>query len=180
MILSGPQITAETGTKRITIDPFDPARVEPNSYGFRLGSELVVYDSLVLDAHQVPSVRTVELPADGRTLLPGRLYLGRTLEVLGSTHYAATLYACRSVATLGVWITYSAPLGHTGAVIVWTLEIRVTQPVILYPAMTIGKIAFWTPQGDTTTYDGKYTGSRTTMPSRLSTELAANSPRGPR
>lgn len=116
MILTGADIAAEVAAGRITIDPHDPGRVEPNSYGFRLGRQLLGYDGLVLDARTPPPARPVTWNERGRTLLPGRLYLAHTLEVLGSRAYAATLYASPSTATLGMWITYSAPLGHTGAV----------------------------------------------------------------
>lgn len=173
MILTGPQIADEVDATRITIDPFDPSNIEPNSYGFHLGSELLTYDGLVLDAHLPPPERVSSLPRGGRVLLPDRLYLAQTLEVLGSPWYAATLYACRSVATLGVWITYSAPLGHTGAVVCWTLEIRVAHPVVLYQGMRIGKIAFWAPQGALSSYEGKYSGSRRPLASRLASETPA-------
>jgi dCTP deaminase len=170
MILTGARIASEVAAGRITIQPFDAARLEPNSYGFSLGRELLIYSAGVLDPTRRPAARRIVLPAEGRVLLPDRLYLGHTSEILGSPYYAATLYACRSSATLGVWITFSAPLGHTGAVLAWTLEIRVAHPVLLHPGMRIGKIAFWLPQGTLDAYAGKYTDSRGAVSSRLSDE----------
>jgi dCTP deaminase len=90
---------------------------------------------------------------------------------MGSDYYAATLYARRSTSTMGMWIQFSAPLGHTGAIIPWTLEITVTHPIIVYPGMLIGKIAFWRPQGDAYLYNGKYTHSIDVVASRLSEEM---------
>ena len=174
MILTGPEIAREAADGRLCIDPFDPSGLEPNSYGFRLGPTLLIYDEAVLDPQRPARRHTALLPASGRILLPDRLYLGHTREIIGSDHYAATLYARRSVSTLGVWITFSAPLGHTGAIVAWTLEIRVTQPTVLYPGMRIGKVAFWRTQGTVDRYTGRYGGSRTVVESRLSTEFAGH------
>ncbi len=167
MILTGPEIEQEVTAGRITIDPFDPARIEPNSYGFHLAQQLICYENDVVDAREKPTEYRVTIPPAGYCLEPGRFYLGSTLETIGSNFYAATLYARRSTSTMGMWIQFSAPLGHTGAIIPWTLEITVTHPVIVYANMLIGKIAFWTPQGATTIYQGKYTGSKEVVSSRF-------------
>lgn len=171
MILTGPQIAAEVGAGRIIIDDFAEQRVEPNSYGFRLADELLVYDQEELDCAQRPRTLRQRIGAAGTVLLPGRLYLGSTMESMGSDHYAALLYARRSLATLGLWIQFSAPLGHCGAIFPWTLEITAACPIRLYSGMTIGKIAFWKMAGDVNWYAGKYSGSRSTVSSRLSMEI---------
>jgi dCTP deaminase len=170
MILTGPEIISELRRGRITIDPFDERRIEPNSYGFRLAPHLICYAGRMINVKEKPVERLITLSQSGYCLEPGRFYLGSTLETLGSDYYAATLYARRSVSTLGMWIQFSAPLGHTGAVIAWTLEIAVTHPVIVYPGMLIGKIAFWQTQGTTSIYHGKYTDSTDVVSSRLSQE----------
>ncbi|MEU6357424.1 deoxycytidine triphosphate deaminase [Streptomyces sp. NPDC047072] len=171
MILTGPEIAQAVAAGDLHIDDFDPARLEPNSYGFRLGPELLVYDRETLDSRRAPGSRSLAMGAGGVVLEPGRFYLGSTMEAMGSPHYAATLYARRSVSTLGVWIQFSAPLGHSGAVFPWTLEITVASPVRLYPGMLIGKLAFWAMQGSPLLYDGKYTGSTAAVASRLSEDL---------
>jgi dCTP deaminase len=170
VILTGPGIHSEVLAGRIHIDDFDPTRLEPNSYGFRLGSDIVWYDEDVIDCFQPAGTVRRLIGADGIVLEPGRFYLGGTMEAIGSPHYAATLYASRSVSTLGIWIQFSAPLGHSGAVFPWTLEITVAAPVRVYAGMVIGKIAFWTMQGEPRSYAGKYTGSTSTVASRLSLE----------
>jgi len=167
VILTGAEIEREVGRSRIVIDPFQPTQIEPNSYGFGLSPHLIVYHDEVLDARRAPAARSLELSGEGAILEPGTLYLGSTVERLGSPHYAATLYARRSVSTMGMWIQYSAPLGHMGAVICWTLEIRVAHPVVVYPNMLIGKIAFWAVSGRAIPYRGRYRGSVTTVASRL-------------
>ena len=44
MILTGKEIAKEVLAGRIVIDPFTPSQVQPNSYDFRLGDKLLVYD----------------------------------------------------------------------------------------------------------------------------------------
>lgn len=168
MILTGRDIDREVRAGRIHIDDYDPERLEPNSYGFRLSRELLWYDQDVIDTREECTPTTVAMPDEGHVLYPGRFYLGGTMEAMGSPHYAATLYACRSVSSIGVWIQFSAPLGHSGAVFPWTLEIAVAAPVRLYPGMIIGKLAFWTMQGAPVGYAGRYTGSTSAVASRLS------------
>lgn len=167
MILTGAEIEQEVERSRIVIDPFRAGSIEPNSYGFRLSPHLIVYEDRVLDARRAPTARSIEMSEGGSVLAPGTLYLGSTVERLGSPHYAATLYARRSVSTMGMWIQYSAPLGHMDAIISWTLEIRVAHPIVVYPDMPIGKIAFWATAGRGRPYRGRYRGSVTTVASRL-------------
>ena len=90
---------------------------------------------------------------------------------MGGLRHAATLYANRSTSSLGMWIQMSAPLGHTGAVVAWTLEIRVVHPTRVFAGMLLGKIAFWASEGEVTGYTGKYAGSETVVPSRISWEM---------
>ncbi len=170
MILSGPEILSEVRAGRIHIDDFDAERIEPNSYGFRLAEDILWYHNEVIDCFRPPEAEHVKMGPEGMVLEPGRFYLGSTMEAMGSPHYAATLYACRSASTLGIWIQFSAPLGHSGAVFPWTLEMKVAQPVRVYPGMVIGKLAFWSMQGEPTIYNGKYSGSESAVVSRLSLE----------
>lgn len=178
MILTGSQLVEEIAGGRLVIDPLDLSAIEPNSYGFRLGPELISYDDAIVDSAREPAQRRWTIPPEGTVLQPGRFYLGSTLETMGSEHYAATLYARRSTSTMGMWIQFSAPLGHTGAIIPWTLEIRVTAPVVVYAGMLIGKIAFWATAGQRSAYAGKYAGSRTTVGSRLFRELGREAEAG--
>jgi dCTP deaminase len=173
VILTGAELAREVADGRVVIEPFDPALTEPNSYGFHLGTTLVQYDTPVLDPTQPHESSPVAIPPEGYVLQPGRFYLCQTAERMGSDYYAATLYANRSVSCLGIWIQLSAPLGHSGAIIPWTLEITVVHPVRVYAGMRIGKIAFWRPQGEIVRYAGKYADSRQVEPSRLVQEMGA-------
>ena len=64
MLLTGTEIGRERRRGVITIDPFDPECVEPNSYGFHLGASLITYPEDVLDPFRAPATET-------RTMGPG-------------------------------------------------------------------------------------------------------------
>ncbi|MFH8560818.1 dCTP deaminase domain-containing protein [Streptomyces sp. NPDC017988] len=172
MILTGAEIARAVAAGEIHIDDFSPARLEPNSYGFRLAPEILCYEQAELDSFEQPKATQLTMGPEGLVLEPGRFYLGGTKEAMGSPHYAATLYACRSVSTLGMWIQFSAPLGHSGAIFPWTLEISVANPLRVYPGMTVGKLSFWSMQGEPYQYVGKYSGSTSAVASRLSEDTA--------
>ncbi|WP_424923926.1 dCTP deaminase [Actinophytocola oryzae] len=167
MILTGSRIATEVEGGAITIQPYSVENLEPNSYRVTLGPRFLDCTTESLDARSEPLMSVSALEDEGRVLEPGRFYLGETSEVLGSTRFAATLYATRSLASMGMWIHFSAPLGHTGAVIRWTLEIRVAHRLVVYPGMTIAKIAFWRTYGTIVPYDGRYQSSATVRPSAM-------------
>lgn len=171
MILTGVQIEHEVRAGRIIIDPFEPQWIEPNSYGFHLGCALRRYLPTVLDSKQPLASETIIIPDAGYVLQPCCLYLGETQERLGSDHWVPTLHSRRSTATLGFYIQVSAPQGHVGSKIPWTLEIVAIQPVIVYPGMLIGKVAFWSLEGAILYYQGKYAASTEGETSRLYEEF---------
>lgn len=159
MILTGSEIARERANGRITIDPFTPEQVNPNSYNFRLGKTLRVYQEMPLDARQTNEFEEIEIPDDGYVLEPGRLYLAHTIEVLGSEHYAPTFAARSSVARLGLFINLSASLGDIGYTGQWTLQLYSMNSIRVYPGINIGQMMWWRPQGEIVLYDGKYQGS---------------------
>jgi dCTP deaminase len=87
VILTGSEIAAAIQTGEITIDPYDPARLSPNSYDWRLGSTIRVCVGALDSA--VPTAFTEQtIPTMGLVLEPGLLYLGVTHERTGSEAYA--------------------------------------------------------------------------------------------
>ncbi|MEU6355750.1 PEP/pyruvate-binding domain-containing protein, partial [Streptomyces sp. NPDC047072] len=159
MILTGSEIARERVNQRITIEPFTPEQVNPNSYNFRLGSRLRVYSETPLDPRRENACDDIEMDDEGFVLEPGRLYLAHTQEVLGSRHYAPTFAARSSVARLGLFINLSASLGDIGYEGQWTLQLYTVNRVRVYPGMTIGQMMWWRPQGEIELYDGKYQGA---------------------
>ena len=179
MILTGPQLIEEHAQGRLRIDPFDPAHVQPNGYDFHLHPELLRLGQ-ALDARQAPEPdeRLILDAPRGALLLPDQLYLGLTAQTFQTDHHAMWLFGDRSLGSLGVWVQVSAPLGHVGSKIRWTLELRVLRPVRLYAGMRMGKVCFLVNQGDIAPYGdarfigGKYLRDQLQL-SQLSTELEA-------
>lgn len=159
MILTGSEIVRECSRGRITISPFSLSQVNPNSYNFRLGGRLGIYSESLLDPRRPNACEEVEIPEEGYTLEPGRLYLAHTVEVLGSRYYAPTFAARSSVARLGLFINLSACLGDIGYEGQWTLQLYTVNRLRVYRHMDIGQMMWWTPSGAIELYKGKYQGS---------------------
>lgn len=175
MILTGSAITEAVTRGDIVIDPFDEARVNPNSYNYRLGSEIFHVRSVrpgePTDRRgrngDGPQHQRME-PTGGRFLLrKGQFYLGHTLERIGSTRYVTSLIGRSSVGRLGLFVQLSADLGHCGAVHRWTLELLPTLDIYLYPGQILGQVSFWSTTGEILPYQGWYGRHDRPMPSKL-------------
>lgn len=178
MILTGAAIAAAHAAGEITIEPFDPTRLSPNAYDWQLGETLHACGG-VLDAARPTSVTEIPLAAAGFVLRPGVLYLGDTYEKTRSERYAQLLNGNRTIGSLGIWVHVSAPLGHQGHAIRWTLEIRAARSVRIYPRMTFGKLTFLHAHGAAASYQEhglKYAASQGVETSRLYEELPRGRP----
>ena len=156
MILTGAEIAKEVRCGRIHITPYTDADINPNSYNFRLGKTLKIYTNAVLDAKIENPFVEITIPEEGYTLMPNQLYLGHTIEEMGSDFYAPTMQARSSVGRLGLYIYLNSGLGDIGFKKQWTLELHVIHPLRIYPGMKVGQMLFWRPQGEITLYEGKY------------------------
>ncbi|WP_435108846.1 dCTP deaminase [Nocardiopsis synnemataformans] len=156
MILTGPAITAAVSEGAITIDPFEPAQVNPNSYNVRLGDTLRVYTTPVLDAYQPNPTHELTIGPDGYLLRPDTLYLGHTVERIGSTQHVPLLEGRSSVGRLGLHIQITAPIGDLGFLGQWTLHLSPVQPLRIYAGMQIGQVMFEAALGSVDLYQGKY------------------------
>ncbi|MFG2563062.1 dCTP deaminase [Streptomyces sp. NPDC048496] len=160
MILTGPEIARQHAAGRIRIDPFDERQLNPNSYNFRLGPLLKTYTGDVLDVARPNEVEESVLPEEGLVLEPDRIYLGHTVETMGSEHFVPIIRARSSVARLGLFVHVTADLIDIGSVNQWTLQLHAVQPVRVYPGLLIGQVTFWETSGEIALYEGKYQGSR--------------------
>ncbi len=167
MILTGDAIKREMIGGDILISPYSDEFVEQNSYCVHLGPTIVEYDTILVDARAENATTRRDIPEEGLILYPERFYLGHTQEIIGGKAYASELYANLSTALCGMFIQTSAPLGHVGAVISWTLEIIVAHPLVVYSGMPIGKVCFWRNAGSHRAYEGRYLNSKTVVPSRI-------------
>lgn len=167
MILSGREISRRMG-KDIIIDPFDPKKVNPNSYNLTLNNRLLEYESNVLDMKTPNAVRELAIPEQGLLLTPNKLYLGRTNEFTKTEGLVPMLEGRSSVGRLGLFIHVTAGFGDVGFAGYWTLEIFCIQPIIIYPNVEICQIYYHCIEGDYDLYiSGKYQNNTGIQPSLL-------------
>ena len=141
-ILLHDQIVLGHRNNKIHIKPFHPDQVGPNSYDVRLGHTLKVYTNEVLDVKIENPVETLKIPKEGLVLEPGTLYLGNTIEAVGSDYYVPMYEGRSSMARLGIQSHISAGFGDIGFKSNWTLEIIVHKKIRIYGGMKIGQIYF--------------------------------------
>jgi dCTP deaminase len=171
MILSGIKIKQEVELGNITIDPFIPEYVNPNSYNYRIGNKLLKIKNNVIDPKVEAKFEEIELGERGYVLMPKQLYLASTMEKIGSAKYVTSLIGRSSLGRLGLFLQITADLGHLGAIHCWTLELEVVKPLRIYPGMEIGQVSFWKPIGRVKKYDGKYDKYSLPQISKISSEL---------
>ncbi|KUL33843.1 deoxycytidine triphosphate deaminase [Streptomyces sp. NRRL F-4489] len=165
MILTGPEITAAAHDGRLAIAPFEPEQVNPNSYNVRLGPTLLTYTSPVIDPHRPNPTQEVEIGPGGCVLQPGELYLGHTLERVGSDSFVPLLFGRSSVGRLGLFVEITAPIGDIGFHGQWTLMLSPIRPLRVYAGMKIGQIMFFVSTGPIAPYCGKYQAATGPQPS---------------
>ena len=157
MILTGSEIKNEVYNNRIHIRPFIESNLNPNSYNYRLGNILLEVIDAIIDPAKETNIREMQLTDNGYTLQPQKLYLGNTVEEIGSDYYVTQLIGRSSVGRLGLFLQITASLGHMNSKHCWTLELKCVQPIVVYPNMKIGQVSFWSVCGQKlTNYKGKY------------------------
>jgi dCTP deaminase len=181
VLLSDRDIRTEIDDKRVVLDPFDEAMVQPSSVDVRLDRFFRVFEN-----HRYPHIdpaedqpdltREVEPKADEPFILhPGEFVLGSTYEVVTLPEdVAARLEGKSSLGRLGLLTHSTAGFidpGFSGHV---TLELSnvATLPIKLWPGMKIGQLCFFrlsspaeNPYGSEK-YGSRYQGQRGPTPSR--------------
>ena len=171
MILSGHEIQARLG-KNIVIDPFDPDRLNPNSYNLTLHEDLIVYEEVVLDMRKPNRYRRIKIPPEGLVLQPNQLYLGRTAERTETHNFVPMIEGRSSIGRLGLFVHVTAGFGDVGFCGFWTLEMFAVQPVRIYAGVAICQIIYHDIRGSFTAYrSNKYQHNTDIQPSMLFKEL---------
>lgn len=171
MILSGPEIARRLGDS-LHIAPFDESRLNANSYDLSIHDELLVYEEVVLDAASPNRFRRIPIPAEGLTLQPHMLYLGRTIESTRTDGAVPFVQGRSSLGRLGCIVNPSGGLGQAGYCGTWTLEMHCIQPVRIYPGMRICQIGYFELVGEVDSYQSdKYQNSSDIQPSLMHREL---------
>jgi dCTP deaminase len=177
MILSGDEIRKRLG-KDICIEPFEPERLNPNSYNLTLHDELITYEEVVLDMAQPNRTRRLRIPKEGIVLAPQKLYLGRTVERTETHNCVPMIEGRSSIGRLGLFVHVTAGFGDVGFAGFWTLEMFAVQPIRIYPGVPICQIFYHQIMGSYTEYcSDKYQHNRDIQPSLLYRELNPTSER---
>ncbi|MFN2318661.1 MAG: dCTP deaminase [Dermatophilaceae bacterium] len=152
MLLSDRDIRAETDAGRVVLDPWDPAMIQPSSIDVRLDRYFRLFDNHkypVIDPalDQPDLTRLVDVdPEEGFVLHPGEFVLASTLETVTlPDDLAARVEGKSSLGRLGLLTHATAGFvdpGFSGHV---TLELSnvATLPIMLWPGMKIGQLAFF-------------------------------------
>jgi dCTP deaminase len=174
VILTGLEIAGRVADGTIVIDPYDPARLNPNSYNLRLHEDLYIYegcDKTDLDMARPRALERIRIPRYGFTLMPGVLYLGRTVERTKTTDLVPMLEGRSSVGRLGLSVHVTAGFGDIGFDGHWTLEMTVVHPLRIYAGVEVCQVIFHEATGAVTPYAGKYQGAAGVQGSGLWREL---------
>jgi dCTP deaminase len=181
VLLSDRDILAEIEAKRIVVEPYEEAMIQPSSIDFRLDRFFRVFENhryphIDPAADQSDLTREVEPEGDEPFILhPGEFVLGSTLELVTLPNdLAARVEGKSSLGRLGLLTHATAGFvdpGFSGHV---TLELAnvATLPIKLYPGMKIGQLCFFRlsspvehPYGSAK-YGSRYQGQRGPTPSR--------------
>lgn len=148
MILTDIQILEEIEKGTIKLEPFNRDCLGTNSYDVHLGKYLATYKDRIIDARKHNEIEHFEIPEEGFLLQPNTLYLGVTEEYTETLAHVPFLEGKSSVGRLGIDIHATAGKGDVGFCNTWTLEISVTQPVIVYAGMPIGQLIYFVVNGE--------------------------------
>ena len=181
MILSDRSIREAMTAKRIIIDPFDEACLQPSSIDVKVSNLFRVFrnhTTALIDVKKdlTDLTELVEMKGDEPFVLhPGEFVLGSTLErVAISNDLVARVEGKSSLGRLGLLIHSTAGFIDAGFDGHITLELSnvANLPITIYPSMKIGQVSFMTmttpadkPYGSGAR-GSKYQGQRGPTPSR--------------
>ena len=181
MLLSDRDIKEQISAKRVAIEPFDPAMVQPSSVDVRLDRFFRVfenhkYSEIDPSVEQPELTRELEVAPDEHFILhPGEFVLASTYEVITlPDDLAGRLEGKSSLGRLGLLTHSTAGFidpGFSGHI---TLELSnvANLPVKLFPGMKIGQLCLIKlsspaehPYGSAV-YGSRYQGQRGPTPSK--------------
>jgi len=176
MILFDSAIKEAMDEGSISIDPFIPEHLGVNSYDVRLGPNLVYYTIPGrgdypghLDMHKDNPTKDLKIPENGLIIYPGILYIGHTMERVGTSRkYVPHIEGRSSIGRLGMAVHITAGFGDCGFDGMWTLEITVVHPLRIYAGERVAQAYFIEGKGEPDKlYRGKYRGFDKPVSSRM-------------
>ena len=170
MILTGPEIARRVKDGSVGIDPFDPARLNPNSYNLRLGYRLLVFppDLAELSTREAAVAgRDVIIPAEGYVLRRGWGYLAHTVEQVRCEGVVPVIDGRSSFGRLFTLVHCTAGFGDDGFDGQWTLEVvPLVRDVRVFAEDEILQVRFHSAVGERKPYQGRYQGQRGPVPGK--------------
>lgn len=150
MFLVDKDIKKAVKSKKIRIDDFDEARLNPVSYDILLGNKFIVnkeFKSKIIDPVNkiFPETEEIVIEDNGEFILhPGHSVLGLSHDFFGSDEFLIQLGGKSSLARIGLMIHNTAGVINPGHYLNIVLELtnQNTLPIILRPKMPIGQIVF--------------------------------------
>ncbi len=127
----------------------------------------LIKDKSILDMKKDNPTLEFTISDAGFILLPNKLYLGKTNEYTETHNLIPSISGRSSIGRLGINIHATAGFGDIGFKGNWTLEIFVTQPIVIYPNVEICQIYYYEPNGEIVEYNGRYQNSYDVHSSRL-------------
>lgn len=151
-------VNGEEG-KRIVIEPYRKEQLNTNSYDVCLGRMLYCVGDKEIDPMVKREYEGIEM-GERFLLEKGKLYLGSTVEVVGSNYFVPRMEGKSSLGRLGLLVHCTAGFGDVGFINYWTLElISLAADMWIYPGMRIAQVVFSeikVDRGRQGLYDGKY------------------------
>ncbi len=150
MFLSDTDIEKAVKQKKVRIDNFEVARLNPASYDILLGNKFIInkeFKSKIIDPVNkiYPETEEIFIADDSEFILhPGHSVLGISHDFFGSDDYLIQLGGKSSLARVGLMIHNTAGVINPGHYLNIVLELtnQNTLPIILRPKMPIGQLVF--------------------------------------
>jgi dCTP deaminase len=152
MFLSDRDIHEAVKAGEITLEPYDPKRLQPATYDIRLGNTFIInepHSTKAIDPGKgiYPKTQTVEIKdGDEFVLHPGVSILGYSKEKFGSNSYLIEVNGKSSLARIGLIVHNSASIVNPGHYLNIALELCNLNnvPIVLRPGMEIAQLTFAT------------------------------------
>jgi len=174
-MLTGKEIEKLARAGDILLDPLDSQNIGPNSYDLRLGNAMarvVSNDWGRINTRLPGKVKPIKLKKSrlGKyfLLLPGQVYLGHTVEIIGSDNYVGIIHGRSSVARHGAMTHLTAgfcDLGWRGQVVLELANLT-PYPMMLFPGDRVCQVEFDSVDGSIKRYSSTYQGQLGIKPAK--------------
>ncbi len=163
----GKRIEKNIGTD-IIIEPYDPKRINPNSYNLTLHNELLVYECESVGHEKAQSDALDPHPRRGVGIDAADVLSRADVEYTKTEKYVPMLEGRSSTGRLGLFIHVTAGFGTSASRVIGRWKCFAWQPIIIYPYTEICQIYYHDIHGEYDLYrSGKYQNNTGIQPSLM-------------